>query len=146
MPWLRPVPHQRIMPSLHRFAINGWSAIELQTHLDRLLQLRGWTVPGTPAESAEDARQVQASSSRTTMRSAWGYLAFLLRQIEPTDLAVEREYEIHLKIQEEYQRALIYGVPCSHGQPAGNQPSPNRGVLACPLCRRTKADHSPIGR
>lgn len=146
VPWLRPVPHQRIMPSLHRFAINGWSAVELQTHLDRLLQLHGWTVPGTPAESAEDAHPSQAWSSRTTMRSAWGYLAFLLRQIEPSDLAAEREYEDQLKVQDQYQRALIYGVPCSHGQPAGNQPSPHRGVLACPLCRRTEAAHSPIER
>lgn len=146
VPWLRPVSHQRIMPSLHRFAINGWSAAQLQSHLDRLLQLHGWTVPGSPAESVEDPRPGRTSSPPTTMRSAWGYLAFLLRQIEPSDLAAEHEYEAQLKVQDEYQRALIYGVPCSHGQPAGNQPSPNRGVLACPLCRRTGAEHSPIER
>ena len=138
VPWLRHVPHQRIMPPLHRFALAGWTARDLQANLDRLLELRGWTVPGGPAETVRDRFGSVHHRPGTTMRSPWGYLAFLLRHLDPTDLAAEQEHAAHLAAAEQYQRQLIYGVPCPHGQPAGDVPSPTRGVLACPMCRHDR--------
>ena len=125
VPWLRHVPHQRIMPPLHRFALAGWTARDLQAHLDRLLELRGWTVPGGPAETVRDRFGSVHHRPGTTMRSPWGYLAFLLRHLDPTDLAAEQEHAAHLAAAEQYQRQLIYGVPCPHGQPAGDVPLPH---------------------
>jgi hypothetical protein len=141
IPWLRHVPHQRIMPSLHRFAVADWTAAELQAHLDRLLEQRGWSVPGRPAETVRDRAGRTRQRPATTMRSPWGYLAFLLRHLEPADLAAEQEYAAELAAREQYQRQLIFGTPCRHGQPAGDVPSPKRGVLACPLCRHEQAGH-----
>ncbi len=138
VPWLRHVPHQRIMPPLHRFALAGWTARDLQAHLDRLLELHGWSVPGGPAETVRDRFGSVHHRAGTTMRSPWGYLAFLLRHLDPTDLAGEHEHAAHLAAREQYQRQLIHGVPCPHGQPAGDIPSPTRGVLACPMCRHDR--------
>lgn len=139
IPWLRDVPHQRIMPSLHRFAVAGWSARDLQAHLDRLLKQRGWSVPGAPAETTREHTGRVRHRPASTMRSPWGYLAYLLRHIDPTDLALEQAYAAELVAREDYQRELIFGAPCPHGQPAGDVPSPTRGVLACPMCRRGRA-------
>lgn len=136
VPWLRHVPHQRIMPPLHRFAVAGWSAAQLQAHLDRLLAQRGWTVPGSPGETVRDRFGRAHHRPASTMRSPWGYLAFLLRHLDPSDLAGEQQHAAELAAREQYQRLLIVGSPCPHGQPAGDVPSPTRGVLACPLCRR----------
>ena len=83
IPWLRRVPYQRIVPPLHRFAVAGWSARTLQTHLDRLLGQRGWTVPGTPAATERDRSGHTHHRPATEMRSPWGYLAHLLRQLDP---------------------------------------------------------------
>jgi hypothetical protein len=41
--------------------------------------------------------------------------------------------------QRTYERQLIVGPPCPHGQPAGDLPSPLRGHLACPACRTSQA-------
>ena len=138
VPWLRHVPHQRIMPSLHRFALAGWTARGLQTHLDRLLELRGWTVPGGPGETVRDRFGSVHHRPETTMRSPWGYLAFLLRHLDLADLMAEQEHAAHIAACEQYQRQLIYGVPCPHGQPAGDVASTTRGVLACPMCRHDR--------
>lgn len=138
IPWLRTVPHQRIMAPLHRFAVTGWTARTLQTHLDRLLKQRGWTVPGRPAETVHVRFGTTVHRPASTMRSPWGYLAFLLRRLDPSDLAVEQAHTAELAAREHYQRQLIHGTPCPHGQPAGNTPSPARGVLACALCRRER--------
>lgn len=72
VPWLRHVPNQRMMPSLHRFAVAGWSAAELQNHLDRLLEQRGWSVPGGPAEAVPDRFGRIHHRQASTMRSPWG--------------------------------------------------------------------------
>lgn len=138
MSWLRHVPHQRIMPPLHRFALAGWTARDLQAHLDRLLELHGWTVPGGPAETVRDRFGSVHHRPGTTMRSPWGYLAFLLRHLDPTEIAAEQEHAAHLAAAEQYQRQLIYRAPCPHGQPAGDVASPTRGVLACPMCRHDR--------
>lgn len=142
IPWLTHVPHQRLMPSLHRYAVAGWTARELQAHLDRLLASRGWTVPGRPAELEHDSAGRRRARTATTMTSPYGYLAFLLRQIDPTDLALDQAHEAAQRATEAYQRQLIYGTPCPHGQPAGDVPSPTKGIRACPLCRRRAA--SPV--
>ncbi len=141
------VPHQRLMPPLQRYAVAGWTARELHAHLDRLIASRGWTVPGRPAELIErdSGGQVRVRvRTATTMKSPCGYLAFLLRQIDPTDLATDQAYDAALRATEHYQRQLIYGSPCPHGQPAGDIPSPTKGIRACPLCRR-QASSDAIG-
>lgn len=123
------------MPSLHRFAVAGWSAAELQAHLDRLLERCGWSVPGGPAETVLDRYGKTHHRPASAMRSPWGYLAFLLRHLDPSDLAVEQRYAAEQAARKQYQLLLIFGAPCPHGQPAGDVPSPTGGILACPLCR-----------
>lgn len=96
-------------------------------------------MPGRPAELIErdSGGQVRVRVRKaTTMKSPYGYLAFLLRQIDPTDLATDQAYDAALRDTEHYQRQLIYGSPCPHGQPAGDIPLPTKGIRACPLCRR----------
>lgn len=100
VPWLRHVPHQRIMAPLHRFAVIGWTARDLQTHLDRLLKQRGWTVPGRPAETERDRSGTTVHRPASTMRSPWGYLAFLLRHLDPSDLAIEAAHTAELAARE----------------------------------------------
>jgi hypothetical protein len=141
LPWLRHVPHQRIMPSLHRFAVQGWTARDVQVHLDQLIKQRGWTVPGGPGEAVRDYTGQVHQRSASTMRSPWGYLAYLLRHLDPGDLAAEQAYAAETAAREEYQRQLVFGPPCVHGQPAGDVPSPTRGVLACLECRRQRRPH-----
>lgn len=138
IPWLQRVPYQRIVPALHRFAVAGWSARALQRHLDRLLSERGWTVPGTPALTERDQFGNIRHRPATTLCSPWGYLAFLLRHLDPTDLIAEQRHEAALAEVDRYKLQLIFGTPCVHGQPAGNIASPNRAVLACPTCRRSR--------
>ncbi len=119
------------MPPLQRYAVAGWTARELHAHLDRLIASRGWTVPGRPAELIErdSGGQVRVRVRKaTTMKSPYGYLAFLLRQIDPTDLATDQAYDAALRATEHYQRQLIYGSPCPHGQPAGDIPLPTKGI------------------
>ena len=87
-----------------------------------LLAGRGWRLPRTLSQPA-------------------AYLAHLLRAIDPADRpgALDAHIAAVEAAQRAYQRQLIAGPPCPHGQPAGNLPSPRRGQLACPACRRPHA-------
>jgi hypothetical protein len=132
--WLRDVPHQRIMPALDRFARAGWTALDVQKALDGVLSARRWTVPSDQPTGTTAGRVRQYP-----LRCPWGYLAMLLRAIDPADLAVDREHERSLLRRVEpadYQRLLLDGPRCPHGQPGGHIPSPIRGIRACPACRR----------
>jgi len=130
--WLRDVPHQRIMPALDRFARAGWTARDVQRELDTLLARLGWEVPCGRTTTTSTGRE-----HRYPLRSPWGYLAMLLRCLEPTDLAAEREYEQAMREAEHrYQELLRNGPECPHGQPGGLIRSPRRAIMACPLCRR----------
>ena len=60
-----------------------------QDQLDRLLADRGWTVPGRPAEVRADRAGRRYLRPASTMRSPYGYLAFLLRHLEPADLIAD---------------------------------------------------------
>ena len=126
--WLRPVPHQRIMPPLPRFAAADWTASDVQNALDSLLAPRGWRVPDARTPHGPDG-----AARSYPMRSPWAYLAMLLRGLEPTDLISRRDHERELA---DYQALLRTGPECPHGQRGGDIPSPAKSILACPLCRR----------
>ena len=79
--WLTDTPHQRIMPSLDRFARAGWRAADIQRELDRMLAARGWEVPSSRVSTTTPGKE-----HRYPLRCPWGYLAMLLRTLEPTDL------------------------------------------------------------
>lgn len=131
--WLRRTPHQRIMPALDRFAKAGWSAADILRELDRTLARRGWEVPTGRVSTTRTGRQ-----HRYPLRCPWGYLAMLLRTLEPTALVAEREHARAVRdSQARHQQLRRTGPECPHGEPAGYVPSPVKGVLACPLCRRT---------
>lgn len=72
------------------------------------------------------------------LRQPAAYLALLLREVDPADRpgAIEEARRRAELEQERYERRLVYGTPCPHGTPAGNEPSPLRGLMACPACRR----------
>lgn len=130
--WLRAVPHQRIMPSLDRFARAGWTAADVQRALDAVLASRGWEVPTSRPTVSKAGKQ-----QSYPLRSPWGYLAMLLRCLEPTDLDVEREHARAVRQAEiAHQELLRNGPECPHGQPGGQIPSPVRAIIACALCRR----------
>ena len=65
------------------------------------------------------------------------YLAWLLRDVDPADRpgALDEHRAAVERAQRAYERQLVHGAPCEHGQPAGDVPSPLRGHLACPSCR-----------
>lgn len=138
--WLSGVPARRITPTLARFAVAGWTHVDVVTAVHDALAARGWRVP-------------------STLDRPWAYLALLLREVDPEDRpgdweahmdeldrlerakrAEAREYE---RREQEYERLRIWGPPCPHGQPAGDVPSPEFGVLACPMCRAASQDPAP---
>jgi len=134
--WLSDTPHQRLMPALDRFARAGWTAADIQRELDQMLAARGWEVPSGRVSTTKAGRE-----HRYPLRCPWGYLAMLLRTLEPTDLAAQREYDRAMRAaQLDYERLRRSGPECVHGEPAGDVPSPVKGIRACPMCRRAAND------
>ncbi len=132
--WLGGISHQRIMPALDRFAKAGWGAADILRELDRTLAHRDWEVPSGRVSTTHSGRK-----HRYPLRCPWAYLAMLLRTLEPTDLAAERNHALRTRMaQLRYQQLRRTGPECVHGEPAGDVPSPVKGVLACPLCRRDR--------
>jgi hypothetical protein len=120
--WLRDVHAARLAPTLHRFAQAGWTAEDVDLAVTDALAARGWRRPAVLTQPA-------------------AYLALLLRELDPLDRpsVLVALLEADLAAQDAYERRLVYGVPCPHGRPAGDEPSPLRGHLACPECRRDAA-------
>jgi hypothetical protein len=124
------------MPALDRFARAGWTAADVQRELDQMLAARGWEVPSGRVSTTKAGRE-----HRYPLRCPWGYLAMLLRALEPTDLAAQREYDRAMRAaQLDYERLRRSGPECVHGEPAGDVPSPVKGIRACPMCRRAASD------
>ena len=121
--WLRGVSPYRLTPTLHRFAQAGWTAKDVERAAGESMTARGWRV--VPAELAQPA----------------AYLATLLREVDPADRpgALDEQRAADERAQAAYERRLIHGAPCPHGQPAGDEPSPLRGHRACPACRAAAA-------
>jgi DNA-binding transcriptional ArsR family regulator len=121
LPWLAGVSPRRLTPPLHRFAQAGWTPRDIDRAVTDALATRGWHLP-------REVRQPAA------------YLATLLRALDPADRpgALEEWMAERERAQRTYQRQLILGTPCPHGQPAGHLPSPLRGHLACPACRTSQ--------
>lgn len=118
LPWLSIVSALRITPALHRFAQAGWTERDLERAVVDALAARGWRVPSQLAQPA-------------------AYLAALLRPLDPADRpgALDEWRAAEEAAQRAYERQLVFGPPCPHGQPAGDVPSPRYGRLACPACR-----------
>lgn len=117
--WLRGVSPRRITPTLSRFARAGWTARDFERAVDEQLRMRSWRVP-------------------TVLDQPAAYLAGLLRDVDPGDRpgALDELVAAREAAQRLYERRLVWGAPCPHGMPAGAEPSPLRGLLACPDCRR----------
>src|SRR3954471_1680609 len=122
LPWLSGVSARRLIPTLHRFAAAGWTPRDVDRAVTDALATRGWQLPRTLSQPA-------------------AYLATLLRAVDPADRpgALDAHIAAVEAAQRAYQRQLIFGPPCPHGQPAGDLPSPLRGQLACPACRASQA-------
>ena len=117
--WLSAVSAARMTPTLHRFAQAGWTPRDVERMVDDRRAARGWNV------IPRDLRQPAA------------YLAGLLRDVDPLDRpgALDEHMRQVEAAQAAYERQLVHGAPCPHGQPHGHVPSPLRGHLACPACR-----------
>jgi hypothetical protein len=122
LPWLAGVSARRLTPTLHRFAVAGWTPRDIDRAVTDALATRGWRLPRTLTQPA-------------------AYLAHLLRALDPADRpgALDAHIAAVEAAQRTYERQLIVGPPCPHGQPAGDLPSPLRGHLACPACRTSQA-------
>ncbi len=130
--WLRSTPHQRIMPALDRFAKAGWSARDVLRELDQTLSRRAWQVPDARVRVTRRGQE-----RRYPLRCPWDYLAMLLRTLEPTDLIAERAHAEAMRAARlHYEQLRRTGPECPHGEPAGDVPSPAKGIRACPLCRQ----------
>ena len=118
LPWLSGVSARRLAPSLHRFASAGWTPRDLERGVLDALATRGWRLPREITQPA-------------------AYLATLLRGLDPADRpgALDAQIAATEAAQRRYERQLLVGTPCPHGQPAGDVPSPLRGLKACPVCR-----------
>lgn len=76
------------------------------------------------------------------LRQPAAYLAGLLRAADPDDrpTVLEDAFRAAERAEDAYRLQLAgAGAPCPHGMPAGDVPSPLRGLLACPLCRQGAA-------
>jgi len=122
MTWLRGVSARRLTPLLTRFALAGWTVRDVEVGVRDALAAMGWKVP-----------------SRLDQPAA--YLARVLRDVDHEDRpgALDAEMAAVEAAQRRYERQLLTGTPCQHGQPAGDVPRPHSGHLACPLCRAAAA-------
>jgi hypothetical protein len=116
--WLSEVSTRRLAPALHRFAQASWTPRDVDRAVVDALATRGWRLPRRLDQPA-------------------AYLATLLRALDPEDRpgALDEHIAAVEAAQRTYERQLVTGSPCPHGQPAGDVPSPLRGHRACPLCR-----------
>jgi hypothetical protein len=116
--WLRGASWRRIAPTLARFARAGWTARDVDLAVRDVLTRRGHVVP----------RDLKVPAA---------FLANVLRDLDPADrpTAVEDQARELERREERYRLQLATGAPCAHGRPAGDVPSPTRGLLACPACR-----------
>ncbi len=116
--WLLGVSARRLAPALHRFAQAGWTPRDVDRAVTDALATRGWRLPQRLDQPA-------------------AYLATLLRALDPEDRpgALDEHIAAVEAAQRAYERQLVTGSPCPHGQPGGDVPSPLRGHRACPLCR-----------
>ena len=121
--WLRGTSPRRLAPTLHRFATAGWTPRDVERAVADALASRGWRLP----------RDIQQPAA---------YLATLLRTLDPEDRpgALDAHMAQVEEAQRIYERLLVFGRPCPHGTPAGDRPSPLRGLLACPSCRAGYSD------
>lgn len=124
LPWLRAVSARRLAPALTKFARASWTAVDVERGVDELLAIRGRRT--VPADLVVPA----------------AYFAALLRNLDPAErpTADDEAFEADLRARElaeaTYARLRAPGgSPCPHGMPAGDVPSPVRGILACPHCR-----------
>jgi hypothetical protein len=117
--WLSGVSMPRLAPTLHRFAQAGWTPRDVDRAIIDALATRGWRLP----------RELHQPAA---------YLATLLRPLDPTDRPslLDEWIAQQAAAQRAYERQLLHSTPCAHGVPAGDVPSPLRGLAACPLCRR----------
>lgn len=124
--WLAGVPTSRMVPTLHRFALAGWTHADVVAAVQDALAARAWRVPVRLEQPA-------------------AYLATLLRERDPEDRpgALEAAMEEFERQSREYERLRTYGPPCPHGMPAGHITSP-RGMVACPFCRGADVDVVPM--
>ena len=122
--WLRGTSPRRLAPTLHRFAAAGWTTRDVERAVTDSLTTRGWRLP----------RDIQQPAA---------YLASLLRALDPDDRpgALDAHMAAVDAAQRSYERLLVFGRPCPHGTPAGDRPSPLRGLLACPSCRAPGDGH-----
>jgi hypothetical protein len=126
VPWLAGVHARRLVPTLSRFALAGWTARDVSTALEDARKARGWwRIPD--------------------LERPWAYLATLLREVDPADRPGAEEERMDREERElrAYEQLRVYGPPCPHGMPAGDVPSP-RGVVACPFCRGADAEYAEI--
>jgi hypothetical protein len=121
--WLRGTSAHRAAPPLHKFAQAGWTPRDVERALTDVLTARQLRVPAKLQQPA-------------------AYLAWLLRDVDPADRpgALDEQMAAVEAAQRAYERRLIHGAPCPHGQPAGDEPSPLRGHRACPSCRAAAAE------
>lgn len=128
MAWLRGVSAARLAPLLTPHARAGWTPRDVERAAAGSLAARGWRLHPNLAQPA-------------------AYLATLLREVDPLDRpgALDEQQAREEAAQRAYERQLVFGSPCAHGQPAGDVPSPRHGRLACPACRaNVTPDVTPV--
>ena len=123
MRWLAGVPTARLAPLLSRFAREDWTARDVERAAVDRAAARGWKILPQPDHPP-------------------AYLATLLREVDVEDRpgALDEQIAAAEAAQRRYERQLVIGTPCAHGQPAGDVPSPLRQHRACPLCRAAADD------
>jgi hypothetical protein len=118
LPWLSDVPAGRMTPLLARFAVAGWTDVDVELAVRDALAARGWRRPAQ-------------------LSHPWAYLAMLLKPLDAEDRpsVTEALVEEMERRERAYELERVYGKPCPHGMPAGDVVSPRAGIVACPFCR-----------
>ena len=94
LPWLSDVSARRLTPTLHRFAVAGWTPRDVDRAVTDALATRGWRLPRTLTQPA-------------------AYLAHLLHAVDPADRpgALDAHIAAVEVAQHAYERQLIVGPP-----------------------------------
>lgn len=107
-------PHGRMLPAVSRFARKGWTAATVKREINAWYQLHNSKPPFRPVNPP-------------------GWLAFVLRQLEPDDSPdlLDAAYRLSTRQLDDHD-AL---AECEHGVAGGRVARPNEGTLPCPMCR-----------
>lgn len=113
-PQLGRTPHGRMLPAVSRFARRGWTAGTIKREINAWYELHHSRPPFRPVNPP-------------------GWLAFVLRQLEPDDSPdlLDAAYRLATRQLDDHGSLAA----CEHGVAGGSVQRPGQTTVPCPMCR-----------